>query len=196
VDRNSPNSPKIPWGSGGKRGEMFAARSAAGGAKMAMRLVPRAAPAGRKEQRYHTRASAAGLRERWGQRVEVFAFGSSLHLLPPGSRKDNPWLVRGTLADGRHIEATNKTTDLDAAKAFARDVGWPRGSGNKCANFAADYQPAESRFRRKSWAAAGSAGDGTARTLAVPLLFLAVSVRTQTIETCPGARTSRIRRGL
>jgi len=44
-------------------------------------------------------------------------------LLPPGSRKDNPyWLVRGTLADGRHIEATSKTTDLDAAKAFARDV--------------------------------------------------------------------------
>jgi len=116
-------------------------------------------------------------------------------LLPPGSRKDNPyWLVRGTLADGRHIEATSKTTDLDAAKAFARDVTAGHSPAEARRRLAARQR--ESRFRRKSWAAAGSAGDGTARTLAVPFLFPAVSVRTQTIETCPGARTSRIRRGL
>jgi hypothetical protein len=50
--------------------------------------------------------------------------------------------------------------------------------------FAAQHQPATSRFRQKSWAAVGLADHGTARTLAVPSLFLTVPVQTKTIERC------------
>jgi hypothetical protein len=42
---------------------------------------------------------------------------------------------------------------------------------------AVNYQPAAFRFQRKSWAGARSADDGTAGTLAVPSLFLAVPVQ-------------------
>jgi hypothetical protein len=53
----------------------------------------------------------------------VVAFGATLNVLPPGSRRDNRfWIVRGTLADGRRIEASSNTAERDAAERFARSL--------------------------------------------------------------------------
>jgi hypothetical protein len=49
--------------------------------------------------------------------------GARLFLVPPGTRKGDPfWLVRGRLADGRHIEFSTKTGDRTRAAMIAHEV--------------------------------------------------------------------------
>jgi hypothetical protein len=56
----------------------------------------------------------------------------------------------------------------------------------------ANYLPAASRFRQKSWVAAGSGDDGTARILAVPPLFFAVLWKSGQRKMVLAPRSSRV----